>query len=239
MEELMLRPYFWGAPIEAPEQVQPLLAKLGHWKEGRSAYELAHSWLKDRDLPQSVKGLMDSDAALSGATLIEAFFERHTELDNLGRASQTDLLALLKITTGLAVLGIEAKVTETFGNRVSEWDDGSPGKSQRLSGMLKLLCLDVVAARPLRYQLIHRTVATVLEAERYGAGDAAMIVQSFDSHRTGFSDFQAFATAMRSAVEAPGTLSKPIKCCGVSLRLGWAADCDRSGSSLTEEASNQ
>jgi hypothetical protein len=63
---------------------------------------------------------------------VKVVFEKQTELDTFGRPSQTDVLALLRIKSGNAILGIEAKVDETFGPLVIEWDNGSPGKGQRL-----------------------------------------------------------------------------------------------------------
>lgn len=220
----MLRPKFWGAPVTSPDQIKPLLGRGIHWKKGRSAYEVANTWLNSRDMPRSVKKLLGTDPVLAGATLVEAFYERQTELDTLGRPTQTDLLALVKTSDGLAVLGIEGKVDEPFGRRVAEWDDGSPGKRQRLAGMLELLCIEREAASSLRCQLIHRTVATILEAEHYGARHGAVIVQSFDQDNTGLGDFQAFATVLGIHIIGPGVLSKAITRHKVNLRFGWAAD---------------
>jgi hypothetical protein len=56
---------------------------------------------------------------------------------------------------------------------------------------------------------IHRTVATILEAERCAP---AVIVQSFNPRHIGFSNFQAFAAALKLHVERPATLSAAVKC---------------------------
>jgi hypothetical protein len=155
---------------------------------------------------------------------MKAFFERHTRLDEYGRDSQTDLLAVLQIRTGVAILAIEAKVDETFGQLVRDWNDGSEGKKRRLAGLVGRLGLDNKDVGPLRYQLLHRTVATLLEAHLHRATEAALVVQSFCPRHTGFDDFRLFAAALGIPdVERP-KLSAPVALDGVRLRLGWAED---------------
>ena len=177
-------------------------------------------------MPHAVRVVVETDPAFFHAVLFRAVFEKQTVLDALGRPSQTDVLALLRTPSGRAVLGIEAKVDETFGPLVVDWDNGSPGKRQRLAGLVEQLGLEKNIVGSLRYQLLHRTVATLLEAEREKAVDAAMVVQSFSpaATRVGFSDFQAFAAVLGIPIDQPGKLSRPIERGGVMLRLGWAED---------------
>jgi hypothetical protein len=131
-------------------------------------------------------------------------------------------LAIIEINSGLGILGIEGKVRESFGETVSEWNDYSPGKLRRLAGLIDHLGLKhSISIGSLRYQLFHRTVATLLEAERNKITEAAMIVQSFNTKNVGFRDFQNFALALGVPVEVPGTLSDPVAIRNVRLRLGW------------------
>jgi len=214
-------------PIAQPEEIIPFLGKPYHWKEGRSAYEAAHSWINARDIPPAIRNVLRADRTLSDAELVRATFERQTPLDRLGRPSQTDVLAVVKTNSGPAVLGIEAKVDETFGPTVDEWlRDASEGKVERLAGLVLRLGLGQAEIGTLRYQLLHRAVATLLEARAAGAGHAALIVQSFSppTIRAGFADFQRFAYAVGIAVESPDGLSSPIMLSGIALRLGWAQD---------------
>jgi hypothetical protein len=76
---------------------------------------------------------------------------------------------------------------------------------------------------------MHRTVATLLEAEKVHAADAVMLVQSFSPNdvRTGFADFQKFATTLGMPVDAPGILSQPLQLPGSRLRLGWTINVMR------------
>jgi hypothetical protein len=214
-----------GSPLEKPEDVIRFLGEATHWKLGRSAYEATQSWFAAQDLPSAIRDLIKTDPVFSGAVLVKAVFEKRTPLGTPGRDSQTDVLALVQTRSGPAILGVEAKVDEPFGLLVSEWNDHTPGKEERLRGLKQRLGLagDVSA---LRYQLLQRTVAALIEAEQHGAKDAAMVVQSFSPPqvRAGFDDFQRFAKALGIPVEAPGQLSAPLDRDGVRLRLGWAHD---------------
>jgi hypothetical protein len=213
-----------GSPLSKPEDVRRFLGKPDlHWKKGRSAYETAYSWFTAGDLPNSLRQILNTDPAFANAILQKAFFERQTELDALGRPSQTDVLALLNTDMGAAVIGVEAKVDETFGPTVVEWDNGSDGKAKRLRGLCERLRLSSESIGSLRYQLLHRTAATLIEAQHFGAGEAALVVQSFSPGevRAGFGDFQLFASALGSPVPMPGALSNPLKLGSVRFRLGW------------------
>ena len=158
--------------------------------------------------------------------MLEAWLERETDLQD-GRAtpSQTDLLALLGIGGKLAVLGIEAKVDESFGQYVSEWiEGGSEGKAQRLAKLCALFKLEPAAVGHLRYQLFHRTAAAVLEAKRFRADKAILIVQSFCPKSTGLRDARAFFQAIGMHGLEPGILLGPGEYDGVELWVGWASD---------------
>ena len=84
--------------MRQPEDVIPHLGKAIHWKEGRSAKSLADSWFAANNLPLPVRAILDQAPEYQGATLVDAFLERCTSLED-GRAtpSQTDLLADLGV----------------------------------------------------------------------------------------------------------------------------------------------
>jgi hypothetical protein len=73
--------------------------------------------------------------------------------------------------------------------QVSDWlADGSTGKRKRLTGLCALLGLDQTSVMNLRYQLLHRTAAVLLEAKRYRTRKAALVIQSFCPNATGLED---------------------------------------------------
>ena len=220
-DRFFLRP----EPVRTPEDVIPLLAKgSDHWKQGRSAYELAHSWLESRGIPTSVQEVLGQSDTFRGAQLVEGFFEHNTSLRTAGRDSQTDLLAVVRMSSGLGIIGVEGKVDESFGPLVRDWNDGSIGKTRRLASLLKTLNIDLGSALDLRYQLFHRTAAAVYESQRYGAGQAMMLVHSFSPNFAGFDDFAKFAEVLGTPVREPNSVSVEIALDGIAVSLSWVAD---------------
>jgi hypothetical protein len=141
-----------------------------------------------------------SDPLFSTATLLDAFLERSVDLGDGERPSQTDLMAIVRLEDRLGILAIEAKVDEPFGPTVDKWLMEAKGDGHVRQTRLKILCgilgLDVERAGPIRYQLIHRSASAVIEAKRYCANDAAMLVQSFCPNRSWFDDYQVFVRVM-------------------------------------------
>lgn len=215
-----------AVPLLKPEDVIPHLGKPTHWKQGRSAKAVADSWFSANGIPPAVGAVLDQSPELAGAELVDAWLERCTDLgDKRGSASQTDLLAVLGVGEELAVMAVEAKVTESFGPLVSEWlGEGGAGKPDRLQRLCKLLGLDPEAVGDLRYQLFHRTAAAILEARRYRAGKAVLMVHSFCDQATGLPDFLAFFERMGMRGAGRDRLSAPAGVGGLTLWVGWAGD---------------
>lgn len=215
-----------AVPLLRPEDVIPHLGKPTHWKQGRSAKALADVWFHARDLPDAVRRVLDSAEGLQGAEFLEGWLERETDLNDGGAApSQTDLLALLGVARDLVVLGIEAKVDESFGPLVSEWlSNGSDGKTRRLRILCDCLGLDPESIGHLRYQLLHRTAAVILEAQRFRTSMGVLIVHSFCARASGLADCVAFFDAIGLKDFSPAGLTEARRFAGVDLRAGWAVD---------------
>lgn len=183
--------FFAGKPLGNPQDARAYLADpIKHWRPAYSAFELATAWLDGGGVPPKVDVLVR--ATFGDYEVVEGFFEKQTKLDDFGRPSQTDLLLLLRVAAGFVVVGVEGKAKESFGPLVSEWQ----GDRRRLTGLCERLDLDSKKVQHLRYQLLHRTVATLLEAERYGAADAIMLVHSFDPADASLDDYRAFAESL-------------------------------------------
>ena len=222
----MIDRLFFAEPITRPEDIIPRLAKQErHWKKGYSAYELAHSWVGSKGIPDPVVAVLHQAEEFRGMELIEGFFEKETDLRSRGRPSQTDVLALIGDGEVFAVLGVEGKVDEPFGPLVSEWlTDASANKRARLSVLQETLGLEDHNVSNLRYQLLHRTAAAIYEAQRYKVRRALMFVHSFSEGCSWFDDFRVFADAIGTPVSGTNELSAEVEVEGVSLRLGWVAD---------------
>ena len=214
-----------AVPLLRPEDVIPHLGKPTHWKQGRSAKAVEESWFHANDLPGSVRAVLEQAEEYRGAELIDAWLERCVDLGDGGRPTQTDLMAVLGIGDRLAVLAVEAKVDESFGPTVAEWLVGaSEAKHRRLTYLAGLFGLDPSECGPLRYQLLHRTASAVLEAKRYRATQAAMLVQSFCPNRSWFEDYVAFFAAAGLSGLKPDQFSQAWQVSEVDLRVGWVAD---------------
>lgn len=123
------------------------------------------------------------------------------------------------VTTEVAPTGeeVEAVATPTAPHKSGP----SAGKLKRLAYLCQMLGVDEEAVRPLRYQLLHRTVSALIEAERFNAPHALMLVHSFSQTCEWFDDYKNFATALGVAVE-PNAIAYVGKRAGVELYLGWA-----------------
>ncbi len=176
-----------------------------HWRDGRSAKLLAERWEAASGFPPEISHVFARSGipSFQDLEMLLAFPEYQVPLPGGTRPSQCDLFALARGRSGLVAIAIEGKVAETFGPTLAEWQSTeSEGKQQRLS----FLCAQLQLAQPLpstiRYQLLHRTACALLEARRYGAQAAAMIVHSFGSPRESFDDYAAFLALFGASTAA-------------------------------------
>lgn len=162
--------------------------------------------------------------AFGSAELLFAVPERKTALPGGTRESQSDVFALVRHPGGLATYTIEGKVDEPFGPTVGEWGaNPSIGKTKRLAALCELLGLEACPVN-IRYQLLHRTAAAIIEAEKFDAKHVGMIVHSFSPTRRWFGEFSRFANLLGA-----GTAIQPDEPVIIETRsgrpilLGWAS----------------
>lgn len=212
--------YVRGREIYKPEDVIPYLAcRELHWKKGYSAYELAHSWVGARGIPERVRSVLETCAEYEGAELVNGLFEHTVDVPGKGRASQTDLLAFVRLVHGRhAVIAVEGKASEPFGPLVSTWNDYSHNRQYRLKKLCETLGLPEGGVDDVRYQLIHRTAAAVYIAKRRRVARAVMLVHSFSPTDASFGDFWEFSHLMGMAVKDVNQMSEERVCEGVRLR---------------------
>lgn len=98
---------------------------------------------------------------------------------------------------------------------------GLPGlRIPRSSGELGI---EVAASGALRYQLFHRTVSALIEARRFTAPHALMLVHSFSPKTLWLDDYTAFAAALGVKDAAKDTISRVGDRGGVELFVGWCS----------------
>jgi hypothetical protein len=205
---------------------------------------LAVAWQDANDLPAAVRRVLDesSDDALHDLELLLAIPEHKVPLPGGARSSQTDLFALARGRHGLVAIAVEGKVEESFDETVEQWlrrrgaEQAKKGRSnepsaqarERLRFLCGLLQLEAGNAGDLHYQLLHRTVSALLEARRFGAPAALMLVHSFSTGHARLADYRRFAARLGAgeagvdAVVSVGTRD------GISLSLGWVAGLEAS-----------
>lgn len=231
-----------------------------HWKKGRSAYELAHSWWKADQhrggFPPAVRDVLNASGVTSLKSLkpVTIFPEVKSVLPGGNRCSQTDLWVLASRPVApfahlgddedpdwisidanstyafaepreLVSIAVEGKVREDFGPLMSDWlKNASLGKQSRLRFLCHRLGLTVESLPgSIRYQLLHRTVSALIEAEKFCVKHALMLVHSFDPNDCGFRDYQAFASLLGAEAAANSVVSAGERS-GIQLHLAWVRD---------------
>jgi hypothetical protein len=213
-------------PTRSFEDWKQLLAKPKlHWKQGFSAMTLARSWeaASSTGFPPEVAEVLKTGSAcgLEGIRFLLAIPEYKVPLAGGVRSSQTDIMVLARTLHGLAVIGVEGKVDESFGPKLAQKKaEMSEGFSTRLDSLLKRLELPAKISDRIRYQLIHRTASTLIMAEDYNAACAVMLVHSFSPMNKGFNDFEAFASLFGVKAEM-GRLLFLGKYNGRDLLIAW------------------
>ncbi|WP_287042688.1 hypothetical protein [Desulfonatronospira sp. MSAO_Bac3] len=152
--------------------------------------------------------------------MLLAFPEHQVPLPGGSRPSQNDIWVLARSQGELISIAVEGKVSESFGPTIQEWQaQSSPGKTARLEFLQRLLELDLVPLS-IRYQLLHRTASAIIEAQRFNAQHAVMLVHSFSQSHEGFHDYAAFAELMGGSASRDSIISAGSRS-GVSLHLAW------------------
>jgi hypothetical protein len=213
-------------PTKSTAQWQALLADPGkHWREGFSAKMLAERWESaPGNLPAEIREVLGTAKDFDGSSLelIAAFPEIKTALPGGSTASQTDLFAIVATGDRLLALGVEGKVDESFGKIISDWKTESPGKLSRLHYLWNLLGLQQEPAGTIRYQLMHRAAATILEARRFRIDTAILLVHSFARRHSGFEDFVAWC-GLFGKTPVQGALLHLADLDGTTFHAAWVS----------------
>ena len=209
-------------PSSGPDDWKCLLADPEkHWAKGYSARTLAHAWEAVDSLPPEIQSVLSQNPDFEDITPLLIFPEWKVPLPGGSRPSQNDVWVLAKCKSGLVSITIEGKCEESFDKTLGEWlVDASKGKIERLKFLIEILGLDDPIPDNIYYQLLHRTASAIIEAERFGATHAVMLVHSFSPTNEWFDEYKNFA-ALFSVYAEIGKLSSVMVRDKVSLHLAW------------------
>ena len=162
--------------------------------------------------------------------LLLAIPEHKVGLPDGKRPSQNDLFVLARAKDGhLASIMIEGKVAEPFSDTLEVWlKDSSEGKKNRLKMLCEILGLQNQPPLNIRYQVFHRTASAILEARRFNARYALMIVHSFSPEHKWFSDYQDFL-GLFGVVSKINDLVELPKLDELQVFTGWVAGKQSAG----------
>lgn len=214
-------------PSDGPSDWKRFLADPDkQWATGYSARTLAHCWEDADGFPAEVRDVLEQHPVLASAEPLLVFPEWRVDLPGGRRPSQNDVWVLARCDEGLVSIAVEGKVEEPFGEPLGEWKtESSPGKVQRLDFLVKTLGLSDSPPDPIRYQLLHRTASAIIEAERYGACCAVMLVHTFSRQDSWFDDYSAFLSLF--GVEAGVGRLSSTEVGDMPLHLGWVHGNER------------
>lgn len=209
-------------PTRGPSDWKRLLAEPDkQWKTGYSARSAAHCWEEARGFPPELRDVLTSDPDFREIEPLVIIPEHQVPLPGGSRPSQNDVWVLARTPDDLVSIAVEAKVQETFGPTLGDWDPSSSrGKEVRLGSLCELLELAHPQPMDIRYQLLHRTASALLEARRFHAARAVMLVHAFDSPEESVADFRRFVGVLGGEPVTEELFSVGRRS-GVALSVGW------------------
>ena len=215
-------------PASNPEDWQSLLADPDkHWKTGYSAKALAYCWQETDGFPAEIKKVFknSSIAVFKDIEMLLAFPEFKVSLPGGRKASQNDIFILAKGDDQLISITVEGKVNEPFGEFIADWklhDMG--GKKVRLKFLCEMLRLEMNKINHIRYQLLHRTASAVIEAKKFTAENALMLVHAFkkteEYYDQSFQDYCQFL-GLFDVEGKPDSIVSGGNIDGINLYFGW------------------
>jgi hypothetical protein len=193
-----------------------------HWVPGRSAMAIAEAWHNADGFPPPVGAVFRAAGApFDSLKPLLVIPEHKVPLPGGSRDSQNDVWVLARHMKGLASITVEGKVSETFGETLADWSkDASPGKRERLEFLTRTIGVRIEPHGSIRYQLLHRAASALIEAERFCADTAVMLVHSFSSEDIGLADFRAF-TRLFCVSSLPDELVRLSQPSGIPFYAAW------------------
>lgn len=187
-----------GTPIRSLEDWRKLAPPKGrdrHWKDGRSAKELARAWCSgDKPCaPQELLQLLSPLLSPEHLATAEGWPEHQVAIDDVpGEPPNIDLALVAGGRLGKTAVCVEAKADEAFGEDVLSLlnsavvkiaRDERTGAIDRLQRLADVVLPGWEVGLPyladIRYQLLTVTAAALALARSHGAKVAAVVVHEF------------------------------------------------------------
>lgn len=200
-----------------------------HWVDGRSAKELAKSWVNSGKpkVPRELEWLLNSHQDTKGFIAEKVIPECETKLDGFnGSGRKHDLILTGKASEKLTLVSIEAKVDESFGEIISNYlvKSYSANTRTKVPERIKQLGLSVFGDKEfghIRYQLLHAVAGTLIETYKNNCTQAVFVVHEFvpfgihsKKSKQNNEDLQMFVELLTGTTLTEGKLIGPIKIIG-------------------------
>jgi hypothetical protein len=168
-------------------------ASVEHWKQGRSAYELARDWI-DGDAATAVVSLLSTQSEFTGLELIDGVAEKRTQFDDDSRGPRNhDLLLRGRLPSGeLVTVAVEGKADEPFDLPLWRYretglkrstDTGTLARSDALVRQFFQTSLAADRSEPpiicMGYQLFSALAGTLADAKSHGSPQAVLLVMEY------------------------------------------------------------
>lgn len=158
-----------------------------HWKDGRSAKELAKAWMSNSGpkMPSDLSEILLSQPHSLDFQPEWAAPEYETKLDEFkGSGRNHDMIVVGNANGKRTLIALEAKVDESFGDIVSDYVSRCVKANPRTNvpSRIEQLSTAIFGTKnvgSLRYQLIHAIAGTLIEAVNQNAKQAIFIIHEF------------------------------------------------------------
>jgi len=186
-----------------------------------SAARLTTKWREADGFPTEVARLLRSHEATASAAMLLAIPEHHVRLAGGARAAQTDLWVLARTPRGLLSIVVDAGRGDADDGTAREWHTAESHEKTTMA-LRSLLEIDRESELAIGHRLFHRTACALLEARRFFASGAAVIIHSVGATRRTFLEFQGFVALLGGRLSRPGELAAVPPREGIALYFGWA-----------------
>ncbi len=206
------KPEDWKWALQEPEK---------QWRPGYSAWAVAHAWEAAQGFPPEIESLLSQH--FTDTAFIKGLVEYQVPMPGSGKSSHNDLFVQATSTQGDLCIAVEAKVSETLGPIIADWNTGTPNRQKRLFGILELIGLPPNIPQTIRYQLLHRLASPIVAAkDTFDARHAVMIIHSFSDSDKSFTDFAALMSLYGINDPHIGQLYPLTTIGNIKLYAGWA-----------------